>query len=68
MPISFELLGNFEAVGPRHEKIDNDEIGLEAARGLWRSEGIMFLAHDVTRNFLKKQPDAVCELRVIVYN
>jgi hypothetical protein len=29
---------------------------------------IIFLAHDVTRNFLKKQPDAVCELRVIVYN
>jgi hypothetical protein len=29
---------------------------------------IIFLAHDVTRNFLNKQPDAVCELRVIVYN
>ena len=67
-PIRFELRRYFKAVGLWHDKIDDHEIGLEAAGGFQRPPRIVHCARKVISGVFEKQLRTAREPRVVIYD
>ena len=67
-PICFELRRYFEAVRLWHDKVDNYEIGFEAARGFQRPPRIVDCAGNVISGVFEKQLRTAREPRVVIYD
>ena len=64
-PVRFELRRYFKAVGLWHDKIDDHEIGLEAAGGFQRPPRIVHRARKVISRVFEKQLRTAREPRVV---
>ena len=67
-PVRFELRRYFKAVGLWHDKIDDHEIGLEAAGGFQRPPRIVHCAGKVIPGVFEKQPRTAREPKVVIYD
>jgi hypothetical protein len=67
-PVRFELQRYFETVGLWHDKIDNHEIGLEAARGFQRPPRIVHCTRKVISGVFEKQLRTAREPGVVIYD
>ena len=65
-PVRFELRRYFKAVGLWHDKIDDHEIGLEAAGGFQRPPRIVHCARKVISGVFEKQLRTAREPRIVV--
>ena len=65
-PVRFELRRYFKAVGLWHDKIDDHEIGLEAAGGFQRPPRIVHCARKVIPGVFEKQLRTAREPRVVM--
>src|SRR5438874_6779637 len=67
-PARFELRRYLKAVGLWHDKIDEHEIGLEAAGGFQRPPRIVHCAGKVISGVFEKQLRTARESRVVIYD
>ncbi len=65
-PVRFELRRYFKAVGLWHDKIDDHEIGFEAAGGFQRPPRIVHCARKVISGVFEKLLRTVREPRVVI--
>lgn len=67
-PVRFELRRYFKAVGLWHDKIDDHEIGLEAAGGFQRPPRIVHCAREIISGVFEKQLRTAREPGVVIYD